>query len=85
VLDMLKSTKGSIADVGCGPAIYSEELLAQGFAVVEKQSYDFRLPFLEKFCRKGAVRLMKMLHPVFSKSGIFGWLGEGYIVKACKQ
>lgn len=56
-----------------------------GFDVIEKQSYDFRLPFLEKCCQKGAVKLMKMLHPVFSKSRIFGWLGEGYIVKARKQ
>ncbi|MBU3914886.1 class I SAM-dependent methyltransferase [bacterium] len=56
-----------------------------GLHVEHKRSYDFRLPFLEKFFPIAAVNLMKRLQLRFEKSEKLGWLGEGYVVKARKN
>lgn len=56
-----------------------------GFEVAEKRSYDFRLPFLEKFSRRFSISLMNRLHNLLCRSGSLGWLGEGYIIKAVKR
>lgn len=51
-----------------------------GFRIIQKRSYDFRIPFVEKFLPKIAVSLMKKFHNLMTDSRIFGWFGEGYIV-----
>ena len=57
-----------------------------GFKVLEKKSYDFRIPFLDRISHggTGAVKAMKFLHRLCSASPLLGWLGEGYIIKAVK-
>ena len=56
----------------------------EGFIVLEKRYYDFRVPFLDRVSTKAAVALMEMFHRLFSKSHFFGWLGQGYIIKTVK-
>ena len=68
------------------PFGHFRNLLEQcGLQVEHKCSYDFRLPFLEKFFPLAAVNLMKGLQQRFENSEKLGWLGEGYVVKARKN
>jgi len=55
-----------------------------GFRIEAKRCYDFRLPFIEKFFPRTAIYLMIKIQTLLQDSYLFGWLGEGYIVKACK-
>ncbi len=59
-------------------------LESNGLQEEDKRSYDFRLPFIEKFFPRFAVGTMKKLQRVFENSKNFGWIGEGYVVKARK-
>lgn len=59
-------------------------LKLNGLREEDKRSYDFRLPFMEKFFPRLAVGTMKKLQQSFESSNNFGWLGEGYVVKARK-
>ena len=55
-----------------------------GFEVLMKNSYDFRLPFIDKFFPKTAVKLMLLFQKKVHTSQLFSWLGEGYVMKAKK-
>ena len=59
-------------------------LKSNGLREEDKRSYDFRLPFMEKFFPRFAVGTMKKVQQAFENSNNFGWLGEGYVVKARK-
>jgi ubiquinone/menaquinone biosynthesis C-methylase UbiE len=55
-----------------------------GFKITGDCRYDFRLPFIEKFCPNAAKYLMKKLQTALQNSRLFGWAGEGYVVRAIK-
>jgi ubiquinone/menaquinone biosynthesis C-methylase UbiE len=55
-----------------------------GMLITRKGSYDFRLPFIEKFFPRIAIHLMRKNQTILQNSNLLGWLGEGYVVKARK-
>lgn len=59
-------------------------LKSNGLQEEDKRSYDFRLPFMEKFFPRVAVGAMKKLQRALENSTNLSWLGEGYVVKARK-
>lgn len=65
-------------------ATFLELLRGAGLEPLNARSYDFRLPFLEKFFPGAALSLMQKSHELLSGSGALHWLGEGYMVKARK-
>jgi ubiquinone/menaquinone biosynthesis C-methylase UbiE len=56
-----------------------------GLHIRGKKSYDFRLPFIEKFFPRIAIHLMRKNQTILQNSNLLGWLGEGYVVKARKM
>jgi ubiquinone/menaquinone biosynthesis C-methylase UbiE len=64
---------------------FQKMLETSGVHVEEKRSYDFRLPFVEKFFPHTAVDIMKWMQHKFQNSKKLGWFGEGYVVKARKK
>lgn len=63
---------------------FLELLRRAGLEPLEARSYDFRLPFLEKFLPGVALSLMEKGHAALSNSQTLHWLGEGYMVKVRK-
>ncbi len=47
--------------------------------------YDFRLPFLDRIAPRLAAKIMTVLQRKLAASGLLGWIGEGFVIKAQRQ
>lgn len=56
-----------------------------GFEPVAYARYDFRLPFLERVAPTFTRKMMTILQNSFAESKLFGWMAEGFVIKAKRR